>query len=133
LGAQGGEAERAACYQAGMDGYIEKPPSRDELKIYLRAALEKESDRRAVAEPSAERDRPRDWREAEVLDLASWQEEADLHRRLVRRFVAEGAAALRKLAAGEVQERSFELTLHAFKGSADAVGAARLAGVCSEA
>src|SRR5690606_8123578 len=132
LGARGGEAERAACLQAGMDGYIEKPPSRDELKVHLRAALEKDSDRAAGAEPSAQLDRPRDWREADVLDLAAWQEEADLHRRLVRRFLAEGAVALRKLAAGEVQDRSFELTLHAFKGSADAVRAVRLAGVCSE-
>lgn len=132
LGSEGGEFEREACRQAGMDGYIVKPPSRADLKPFLRAALEKDPSSVPGLDRLSEPERERDWREAEVLDARAWEEESALHRRLVKRFLADGAGALAKLASGTVEERSFELTLHAFKGSADAVRAIRLAGVCGE-
>ena len=125
--------DKEKCLRCGMDDYISKPISIDELKQILGQWICFE-DRTAVVQNS-----PSPAEESGILDLsllrAFTADNKDSERELIRAFIDQSDKCMQTLAEcrGPDSIALWQETAHLLKGGAGGIGAKQLAALCAEA
>jgi CheY-like chemotaxis protein len=120
--------ERERCLAAGMDDYLSKPFSKEQLRAAVLNAISPDLVRSESEEPAVSP------AEMEALRLEAQDLGIDLFERLVQAFSDEAAQALTTMEAG-ANSGDAELirsTAHRLKGSGANFGAQRLRRLCEE-
>ncbi len=117
------------CLEAGMDGYILKPVTLDNLAKGIDLTL---SGGRYFPSLGFADKADMSWDEIELINTDDWQDDPDLHKRMLSLLFDDAPGALEAIDAAwnSRDAKAFEERIHYFKGSVDVVRADRLASIC---